>query len=122
MTQLPKTPAGLFAANLGVYMQDRGLTTAAVARRAGLSAAAVYNYIHGPSLPRLSKRPHLAAALGVTVDELNSWQNEPASLLRALVDNPLEDTVAEIRGALLKMSPQRWPIVVEVVRDIGRIE
>jgi len=86
------------------------LTPAAVARRAGCLLPPFYNYIHGPSLPRQSKRPHLAAALGVTLDELNSWQNEPAPSLRALVDNPLEDTVAEIRGALLKMSPQRWPM------------
>jgi transcriptional regulator with XRE-family HTH domain len=118
----PLAPEVYFAANLGVHMLNHGWTYADVARRSGLSASTIYNYVHGPGLPRASKRPALAAAIDVSVADLVAWTKGPVvDGADPSTDDPLEDTVREIRGVLMKMPPKHWPVVVDVLRPLTRL-
>ena len=109
-----------------LHMDNHGLSVSTVARRANLSPAAVHHYVNGDMMPRPTRYPDLAAALGIQVDTFESWTKGEV-LDQSFVDTvnetnrAMDDTVAELRGALLKIPPSRWPVVVEIVRQVARI-
>lgn len=119
----PLSPAGAFAVNMGTFMQERGLTAAAVARRFGHSQSAIYQYTSGRAMPRPSLRPDLAAALGIPLAQLESWTKGKlvSHTESAKPRTTLDDALAEVRGVLRKMPAERLPVVVEIVRQMGRL-
>lgn len=83
-------------------LERSGLTTAELARRAGVSRASVSEYLHGHRQPRLGQLERLAAAaeLRVEVDLHPSWHARKAQLedVLALSDAlPLRDQPARTR-------------------------
>jgi transcriptional regulator with XRE-family HTH domain len=65
---VPKTEP--FPARLRRLRQQRGLTMRGLARAAGLPGRALENYEYGRRQPGLLALRQLAAALGVSLDEL----------------------------------------------------
>jgi transcriptional regulator with XRE-family HTH domain len=71
-------PKNTFAARLRELREKAGLTQAQLAQRAGLHLSAVTRFEHGRREPSLASAAKLAAALGVTVDELIRPATRPA--------------------------------------------
>ena len=115
------SPAGNFSHQMNKHIIDNGLTAAAVARRFGHSPSAVYQYTSGRAVPRPKYRPDLASALGVSLAQLESWCREQVVTTPPLPRDDLDDTLADLRGVLRQMPAQRWPVVVEIVRQVGRL-
>lgn len=66
-----------FSEHLRKLMTQRGLSAAELARKTGLSEAAISGYLHGKKEPRGVQSISIARALGVTLDTL--WQTDFAS-------------------------------------------
>jgi transcriptional regulator with XRE-family HTH domain len=113
-------PSVGFAVSMRLHMEQRGLTAATVARRFGHSPASIYQYTSGNAVPRAKYRPDLAAALGVPPDVIESWCSGHVVPPTPIPD-ALDETLAELRGVLRQMPAQRWPVVVDIVRQVGRL-
>ncbi len=66
-----------FSEHLRRLMTERSLSAAELARKTGLSEAAISGYLHGKKEPRGVQSISIARALGVTLDTL--WQTDFAS-------------------------------------------
>lgn len=61
---------GKFAENLATYRMQRKLSQEELAKRVGVSQAAIAQYETGASVPRLYVTVKIANALSVKIDEL----------------------------------------------------
>lgn len=59
-----------FGHRLKILMADRGMSATELAERSGISRQMVTNYVCLGSIPTLSTASKIAAALGVSVDDL----------------------------------------------------
>lgn len=59
-----------FGHRLKILMADRGMSATELAERSGISRQMVTNYVCSGSIPTLATASKIAAALGVSVDDL----------------------------------------------------
>jgi transcriptional regulator with XRE-family HTH domain len=81
-------------------LEQSGLTTAELARRAGVSRASVSEYVHGHRHPRLGQLERLAEAADLQVEIVlsPSWHDRKAQL---------EDVLALADALPLRRQPDR---------------
>lgn len=88
-------------------LERSGLTTAELARRAGVSRASVSEYVHGHRQPRLGQVERLAEAAGLQVEVVlsPSWHGRKAQL---------EDVLALADALPLRRQPARTRTWAEI--------
>jgi transcriptional regulator with XRE-family HTH domain/predicted transcriptional regulator len=114
---------------LKTLRQERGLTLDAAARRAGVSISYLSEIEKGKKYPKPEKLVVLAAALGVSYDDLVSLRvEEPLEQLRSVITSPFlrafpfdlfgvgrQDVVALMAGV-----PERAGAMIRAFLEVGR--